>query len=1495
MGISFQDRIKQLSPDELKGFKQSLPERLKSMNDSARNDAITKLRAMPDIFPEYTKQTTQQTSTPTTVTQPTTKPIGIVGKAWNAFNVPFNWIGENVTEPFGAVVTSPFTSETKTPRKPGESWLASEKRQYQEQVPGLAKFGIETIPWLLPSIISGGAGAIARGASAASTLGKVASGVSTGAKALEGIGSVSKGTGFAGAVGKLGTAGKVIGTAAEISPWGIAERATGAVVGSALKLASKPIKRLLSPVATSPSSKWDIPTDDLINQIYTPDGLREFNQWAQNKPIIKNLTRAIWGDSATVNATSKLPLDVAKRALYNSKVLLDREAGIANSAMTRLQIYGDTAKLLNKTIDGELMTAVPKTAGKSRFVGDVLENLDEYKFSTKESQQYFDAAKDILKRKNQALVENGLKPDTKINRPVKGIQLADGTIKESKFGSDPSLERIYETQEEAVKAHLLKGERILYETDPTLIMQYDLDRAFTKIARKRFTDSIKTLGKSAKDKFVEASPTKAQQLENLFERQASAKYAVNALQKMITSKGVSIPGASLRKIRTEFPEMAGEIDNLFTLKPDSVGKVISAIGNELKQTTAEVNKYYSSSIKNVIRQSNAGALQKVSTFTPTEINDVLSKVDNIGQYVVGTPLTSKADEFAGKFRVALENFRKSGRSTTESVSSGVTKTELKKVLLSMGLDETNANGLTNRAYQQVLKSRTTVMKDMMSQLDNAQKILADRLKENQKVSMMDVEKLLQDMKLGEDTINKLTETGYIATQKANKELFNNFATANRDIFNNIKVETNNLIKPLARDRYEFMQRYASRQNLRTGERTWEVLPEFRGKFFPDEVVTFLEKEYKDKADSWLKLTSAVSGVSRTATATLDDSAPFTFGLFTMGRNPKAWAQGVVKGLQYGLNPKQVLRDMTTPGNQALHAEMAKYGIPIAKFETMEVLPQIEKALGNVPVAGKVLKATSEQTLGRANALFTGSVQTMKDRLWQSMKRPGMTESELQQLGKTIGEMTGYIPYESMGFSANQKAIEKSFVFFAPKYTRASLNFVANMFRSGMTGNEARRSIGQLMAGGAALYYGTAKAMGQEPNFDPSSARFMTVKVGDDYIGLGGTLYSLARLAGNVATVDSPKDLLTMNRFDNPFVKFMYGKSAPLTGMIANAVEGTDYLGQPFESTSDWARALADKVVPFSFQAFYDAEKPSPASFAAQFGGARTFPISTYEKRDEVRNLEAAKEGKNYKELTKAEQNVINRNPEIQKLSTQIKDEGRETPESLAWDSYNSEGARIEDTTRKEINLASKEYKATGNGTVFRDRVDAANNARRVMYATRAMNPEYELINKYFNTPKTPQELAKINPADRLMNEYQSALYNPETMLDQYGNYDFAKADAMEKAFVQKNGQAALDYVEKYSSSKWDEPTEYQELKAARKSLESYWQIESQVFSDRPDLQTIYNEWQTLLQQDSRTARKYLLTHPEAAAIVQRGKMVELTKKRMKLSNPQVALLLKKYY
>jgi len=68
---------------------------------------------------------------------------------------------------------------------------------------------------------------------------------------------------------------------------------------------------------------------------------------------------------------------------------------------------------------------------------------------------------------------------------------------------------------------------------------------------------------------------------------------------------------------------------------------------------------------------------------------------------------------------------------------------------------------------------------------------------------------------------------------------------------------------------------------------------------------------------------------------------------------------------------------------------------------------------------------------------------------------------------------------------------------------------------GWRGDEARKVIGSLIVGAGAIYYGVCEGLGQKPNLDPRSGKFMTVKIGDTYVGFGTPYVALLRLGGNI--------------------------------------------------------------------------------------------------------------------------------------------------------------------------------------------------------------------------------------------------------------------------------------------------------------------------------------------------------------------------------------------
>jgi len=1387
------ETIRKLSPQALTMFKKQAYEKARS--GDVNYSRIISDPEMADIFSDYN----QSQGAPQTQVQAPQQPTSLPQKALNTFMAPFNWIGENITEPFGAIVTSPFTKET-TPRQAGESWLQSERKQYEEQVPGWVKFGVETIPWLVPSLFSGGAGMVGRAGQALSGIGKISK-IAKGGELIGKAGQIAKvgdvlrkGSGLAGVIegmGKAGTtAGKIsraAGGLAQISPWGLTEQATGAVLGAAGRALKGGIRGIAQPLvqrgavpgvidsAIQQSGMAVLPTEELLNQAYKQDALRGFAQWAETKPLLGKVVKAVLGESGFINAQSVNPTEVVRRSFVNMLRLEEIGSNINRYTMPRLSKFGNIKQLVNMADDGLVNNAIPLKSGGSKYIGDILDNIGNYKFTDKATENFFKEVNAIKNELNQLRIAEGIKPKDLISRPVKAIQTQDGRIVESKFGSDPSLHRLYETQEEAVLAHLGKGERIIYNTDPMEIMSSEIDRTIRSIARKRFVDNVKPLGKTAIERFATTYPEKATQIEALTSRVTSANSALRAVQNVITTKGSSIAGATMAKIRRDLPDIAIGLERLYEIKPREANAIITSITKTLRGTTGKINKEY-------------------------------------------------ADVLAEKLRAQIRG--------------------------------------TN------------------------------------KFNITELRSIMQDMKIEENTINKIMEKSYKETYALNKQAFADFLKNNKDNINKLINNTKTQLKPLKKDRYEYLSRYAGREALphKLGEgteRIYNKLPEFRDKFFPDDVVTFMEKNYAQKGNEWVAAMGTLGGVSRSLTAVLDDSAPFIQGLAVFGRRPDVWAKTVKGQFEFLVKPQNLAKHMALPEIQVLNKEMARYSVPIAVTEMFEALPVVKKIAGKIPLAGGVAKEVVKQTYGRAEALYTGFLQLARENLWKSLRKPNMSEAALQELGRTVSLMTGDISTKAMGISATQRSMESAFVAFAPRFTRASLALIGDAFRGGLAGAEARKSIAGLMASGTAMYIGVSAALGQEPNLNPTSAKFMTVEIGDTKIGIGGMLYSLARLGGNLATVDNPTDLLKLDRFDNPFIKFMYGKTSPLTGTIVGLIERTDYMGEPFETPADWAGFLASKFIPFTAQPLLDKDTTEPQEFVAQFMGGRAFPESAYDVREELRDKVALEEySAKYKSLPRSQRILVDKNSQIQEMSQKIRDVGRETTESITWDNWNVLGENIEDGYRQEIEMASAEYRDTGNGSQFKDRIDATKNNRRYAYALRAKLPEFETIQTYFNTPKTPTQLAEMNPLDLASDAYYKAMYSPE-MYDQYDRYNFEEADKRETMFVQQYGQEALNEIENASLAKWEGTSELRQLQEARKILEPYFELENQMWRQYPpELKSMSDQIKIIENTDPRRAKMMLAKSPQ---IVMIRTMIASQKQRMKATNPQIKSAINMFY
>lgn len=692
-------------------------------------------------------------------------------------------------------------------------------------------------------------------------------------------------------------------------------------------------------------------------------------------------------------------------------------------------------------------------------------------------------------------------------------------------------------------------------------------------------------------------------------------------------------------------------------------------------------------------------------------------------------------------------------------------------------------------------------------------------------------------------------------------------------------------------------------------------PAFQGKIYPKNVAEEITRYWADAGFAPLSKAATLSGEMRTLVAAADFSAMFIQGLPGIALHPKAWGTAAAKSFKAFLKPQEYQKYLVNNLDDLM--QRANYGGYVGGFEFMEAMPALQRgaaqatrlALRSPAIGRKAIR----QTYGRFEASFGTFGDVMRNEMWKGLSKSAKSEVDLMEIARHIDRMTGVMSSKGLGLGKVQRDFEQAFLFFAPRYTRAGFALVGDMMKGGFTGDQARKALGSMMAAGAILYAGTAKAMGQEPNFDPTNGRFMTIEITDPvtgttrHFGIGGMMTSLLRFGADItasvvgAGLNEPLDFVKLSRFDNPFLKFMFSKSAPLTGFVEGMMFGHNYFGEPFENPGDYALFLGEQVMPIALQsAFMEKEGLSPSAIAAEELGMRTFPRSDWEKRNIIRDRLAQEAygvdwqqvGLQYGEL--AQLQLERGSPELQAATEQATETTSKMArgEGIIWDMWRKEGTAIEERYRQSIMTASAEFSATQDGTTFREKVDEASSIRRAMYSQRELSPEYAEINQHFNEPLTPEAISKMNPQDVARREYYQSMYAPD-MYDQFGNYRFDEADRREQLFVQRYGRGMLDYVEEYMGAKWEATPAFQSLTIARDVLRPYWDIDRQIWSRYPqELKQVSDQIKIMERTDPAQAKRALFNYPQIVFI---RRQIALLKRQLKTRNIEIANALNMFY
>lgn len=398
-----------------------------------------------------------------------------------------------------------------------------------------------------------------------------------------------------------------------------------------------------------------------------------------------------------------------------------------------------------------------------------------------------------------------------------------------------------------------------------------------------------------------------------------------------------------------------------------------------------------------------------------------------------------------------------------------------------------------------------------------------------------------------------------------------------------------------------------------------------------------------------KVWKNLGDMSRFLLAGFDAGTPFTHGLPVLFENPILWGRAV--GNQFKAIAQPGARDQIVKNHMQTVQKMAKYGVDIAdpeQFAAIEHGGAIPSAVNKVlsltgSVGGsqeakrRITNQVFKQTAGRFASGHNAFLLEARRLLWESNEHKFKDPYELAQW---INELTGGVNSQMLGASRTQRNWESTWMAFSPRLVRSTMALAADALKPSIrdeSANRAKVSALKMLGGMTALYMGTVMLMHQDelseidnaedfgdwlkkrvaPGLNPLAGKeFLSIKIGDEWYGVGGNVRALAQLVGGVMM--NPVDVLSASE-DNPLINFYRSRGAPALDASTTLIEGTTGLdANPYEDIDgSWSmlESMGYNNVPFWITAIVEGE--SAGGVSGGFFGLRTSKETTRESLEEA--------------------------------------------------------------------------------------------------------------------------------------------------------------------------------------------------------------------------------------------------------------------------------------
>lgn len=480
-----------------------------------------------------------------------------------------------------------------------------------------------------------------------------------------------------------------------------------------------------------------------------------------------------------------------------------------------------------------------------------------------------------------------------------------------------------------------------------------------------------------------------------------------------------------------------------------------------------------------------------------------------------------------------------------------------------------------------------------------------------------------------------------------------------------------------------------------------------------------------------------------------------------------------------------------------------------------------------------------------NWLKAGIYKDVKNSVDATVTNIAKKEDTLNSIVKLLDLATGrgQLPKSMTRYAPLFNAIA-----FSPRYQASIVELPFQLGKMLMSGNpyerkEAARALVTFVGGGVSLLTLLKQTKLANVELDMRSADFgkIRLKSGEDAQGnpiYSGTRYDVwrgylqyIRFLTQFATGERKSAMGNMNKAERGDIalRFLQSKASPASGLLFDLWRNETYMGDPmFTDTTGFTKYAKDKFAPLALQDIMDAmeESGTNGAWSAIPAGLGIGTLTYVNDLVIVKNKIAKQMGKEkWGDIDpKTQVEIQNSNIELQTAMLEYDRRMMGT----AWGDWRIAGNAIEDDFQKNVELAVNQYRETGDGVQFREKVGKAFDFRKGAYSAREGDERFVEIVRRQSSKDDAELLVTLGPEQLAIKTYNDALYGDD-MYDEFGDYRFDEAEIRREALRNSMGQEMYDYVEEYKNEKYAIlPQEYQLLAEAKIVMRPYLNVRNDI-------------------------------------------------------------------